>query len=310
MIQFFSAYAYPLTTESFQRLLSQVISSAKSSNPVVRANSVKLFKALIRLSDPSDPDNLARIAVPELISLPKSGKSAGPDHRIALYSMLGFLQPAKEVSSGLVQAAAVLVPKEPNEGAVGVLVDTLPRHITFLLLQGSLSSDSIQFIAKEMTNAKPAVRKPFIGLAGAVFTDGRLGEQKDILETENGKAFAKALLPSFEASLKAVASNPLNSPGGPLEGYVAVAVLLGSLAPSKQFGGCHLCLRPASLQFVDGTLTSRRHYKSECRYQCHRQQRGQAIVLALGESVSKDYGRTRGEVAAQGMRCSPEVLCS
>ncbi|KAF8911690.1 armadillo-type protein [Gymnopilus junonius] len=233
--QFFSAYPHPLAIDTFQRLLTQIISSAKSSNPSVRTNSVSLFKTLILLHSPSDPHNLARIAVPELISLPKAGKSAGPDHRVALYSMLGLLDTAKEVSNALVQAAATLVPKEPNEGAIGVLVRALPRHVTFLLREGELGNETTQFIAKEMTNSKPAIRKAFVGLAGAVFTESDSKDGEGILETESGKAFANGLLPSFEASLKTVANNPLNSPGGPFEGYVAVAVLLGSLAPSKQF---------------------------------------------------------------------------
>ena len=48
-----------------------------------------------------DPDNLSGVAVPDLLNLPKSGKSARPDHRmiIALYLMLAYLTPASTVSS-------------------------------------------------------------------------------------------------------------------------------------------------------------------------------------------------------------------
>ncbi|KDR69874.1 hypothetical protein GALMADRAFT_913484 [Galerina marginata CBS 339.88] len=228
--EFFSAYKHSLAVDSFQRLLAQVISNAKSSNPSVRTNSTRLFQALVGLSDPSDLSNLSRIAVPELVSLPKAGKSAGPDHRVALYSMLASLTPATGVSSILVQAAATLLPKEPQEGPISVLASALPPHVVFLLREGSLSWETIQFIAKEMTNSKPATRKAFVGLAGSVFLS-----ERGIMDTANGAAFANGLLPSFEACLKTVASNPLNSPGGPFEGYVSVAVLLGSLAPSKQF---------------------------------------------------------------------------
>ncbi|KAH9485783.1 eIF-2-alpha kinase activator gcn1 [Psilocybe cubensis] len=228
--QFFVSYKHPLSVESFQRLLTQIISSAKSSNPIVRTNSVHLFKALIALSDPSDPHNLSRIAVTELIALPKTGKSAGPDHRVALYSMLSNISPATDVSSTLVDAASVLIPKEPHEGATAVLASVLPAHVLFLLHKNALSTAAVQFIAKEMTNTKVAVRKAFVGLAGSI-----LISEPGIIESESGAAFAKGLLPSFEACLKTVSGNPLNAPGGPYEGYVAVTVLLGSFAASKQF---------------------------------------------------------------------------
>lgn len=178
-----------------------------------------------------DPDNLSRVAVPDLLNLPKSGKSAGPDHRIALYSMLAFLTPAATVSTALIQSTTPLLAKETQEGATSVLAAALPPHIIFLLREGSLLPETTQLIAKEMSSAKPAVRRAFSGLAGSVFFQGQ-----DLVETESGATFAKALLPSFESSLKTVSSNPLNSSGGPFEGYVAVATLLGPLSQSKKFG--------------------------------------------------------------------------
>jgi hypothetical protein len=190
-----------------------------------------LFKVLIARSDPLDPDNLSRVAVPDLLNLPKSGKSAGPDHRISLYSMLAFLAPAAAVSTALIQTTTSLLAKETHEGATSVLAAALPPHIIFLLREGSLPPEITQLIAKEMSSVKPGVRRAFCGLAGSVFFEG-----KDILETESGASLAKTLLPSFELSLKNVSSNPLNSSGGPFEGYVAVAILLGPLAQSKKFG--------------------------------------------------------------------------
>lgn len=229
--KFFIAYPQPLDIDSFRRILTQTINSAKATNATVRLNSVGLFKVLIARSDPLDPDNLSRVAVPDLLNLPMSGKSAGPDHRISLYSMLAFLTPAASVSTALIQTTTPLLAKETHEGVTSVLAAALPPHIIFLLREGSLPPETIQLIAKEMSSVKPGVRRAFCGLAGSVFFEG-----KDILETESGTSLAKALLPSFELSLKIVSSNPLNSSGGPFEGYVAVAILLGPLTQSKKFG--------------------------------------------------------------------------
>ena len=178
-----------------------------------------------------DPDNLSRVAVSDLLNLPKSGKSAGPDHRIALYSMLAYLTPTATVSTALIQTTTPLLVKETHEGVTSVLAAALPSHIIFLLREGSLPGEISQLIAKEMSSVKPGVRRIFCGLAGSVFFEGQ-----DIVETESGAIFSEALLPSFELSLKTVSSNPLNSSGGPFEGYVAVATLLGPLAESKKFG--------------------------------------------------------------------------
>jgi hypothetical protein len=56
------------------------------------------------------------------------------------------------------------------------------------------------------------------------------------------------VLPSFETSIKTVAANPLNATAGPLEGYIAIAVLLGPISRSGKFG------RPISYFVVSTTL--------------------------------------------------------
>ena len=214
---------------SFQRLLTQVISISKSTNVTVRTNSLNLFKALLVVTDPHDALEYHKMAVSELLSLPKSGKTASSEHRTALYSMLSFLPPSEGVSVTLVQATTPLLSKEPSEAAIAVLASALPSHIVFLFRQSSLPPETVRVIAKEMGNTKPAIRKAFVGLAASVF----MGE-RPVLDTESGVVFAKTLLPSFESSLKNVSANPLNN--GAFEGYVAIAVLLGPFVKSKEFG--------------------------------------------------------------------------
>lgn len=167
----------------------------------------------------------------DILALPKAGKSTGPDNRVALYSMLAYLQPEVGVSQALVETAIPLLSKEQNEGAMAVLASSLGAHITFLLKNDSDKlKDVTQLIVKEMNNAKAAVKRAFVSLAGDIFYEG-----SDLLDGEKGVTFAKALVPAFETSLKNVSGNAVNNPAGPLEGYVAVAVLLGPLLRSGQF---------------------------------------------------------------------------
>ena len=282
--QFFLAFKHPLQNGTFQRLLALLVSSSKSSNPNVRINSVKLFKALVTLNDPLDLHNLSRIAVQELLILPKTGKTNGPEHRIALYSMLSYVHPAEGTSAILLQASTPLLAKEASESAVAVLAAALAQHIVFLLIHSSLPDETTQLIAKEMKNAKPAIRRAFVGLAGSVFFD-----RQGVLDTGGGDVFAKELLPSFEASLKAVSSNPLNSTGGPYEGYVAVAVLLGPFVKSKKFG---LFERPVKIGSSLITFRRRGHC-TEPHHICHWNCWREAVISFMGQSVSKGLGKGR-----------------
>jgi hypothetical protein len=164
-----------------------------------------------------------------------------------------------------------LLSKEASEAAISVLASALPPHIVFLIRHSSVPSETIQVIAKEMSNAKPAVRKAFVRLAGSVF----LGDQS-ILDTESGAAFARVLLPSFESCLKTVSSNPLNT--GPLEGYVSATVLLGAFAKSKEFGSFkHLVDISLSLIVLLRCLDPSEFYSIEYRVRRHK-----TVIPAVG----------------------------
>jgi hypothetical protein len=157
------------------------------------------------------------------------------------------------------------------------LAGALPAHVVFLLREGKLPVETMQLISKEVNNTKPAVRKAFVGLAGAIFY-----EDQSVLDSPNAAAFAKSLMPAFEGCLKSVAANPLNVSGGPYEGYVALAILLGPFARSKQFGW----YKPSSLLFSLSESTMRRfgHF-SKCGRDSDRRKYHETILFAVGQSV-------------------------
>lgn len=234
--QFFSAFKHPIDTDMFRRLLTQVINSSKSSNASVRSSSVQLFKTIITTIDISDPNGLFPIAGTELLNLPKTGKSAGPDHRIALYSMLSYITPKPKLSADLVQVATSILAKEAQtqEHATAVLASVLASHVAILLLptvDEPLSTDMTTLIAKEMNSSKPGIKRAFCALTGSALFEG-----DDILTAEKGISFAKSILPAWEACLKSSSSTALTASGGPIEGYIAISVLLGSFARSGKFG--------------------------------------------------------------------------
>ena len=111
-------------------------------------------------------------------------------------------------------------------------------HVAFLLKTDTDKLNNItQLLVKEMNSSKPAVRRAFASLAGDIFYEGG-----GFLDGEKGVAFANALVPAFETSLKNASGNLLNNPAGALEGYVAAAVFLGPFLRSEQFSEYKLCV--------------------------------------------------------------------
>ncbi|KAI0366693.1 ARM repeat-containing protein [Pilatotrama ljubarskyi] len=238
--EFLPAYPHPLEGDSFRRLLTPTLNSAKSAHPVVRANAGALFTVLMQLNrNAADQEHVAT----ELLSLPKSGKTSGPDHRVVLYTMLGGVPPSSSVSPTVLQTALPLLAKETHDAAVTALAASVTPHLASCLRSDSaLLDESTGVIAKEMTSSKPVIRRAFCSLVGNALWD--LGQ----LESATGIGFAKAIVPSFEANLKTVAANPVTAPAGPLEAYIAVTALLGPLSKSKQFDD--VISRNATLQSI------------------------------------------------------------
>jgi Generalcontrol nonderepressible 1 (Gcn1) N-terminal len=223
---FFVAYPHPLGIDVFRRLLVPILSCAKSANTEIRANSISLFDIIIERATSESKE----IAVVELLKLAQAAKAIGPDRKI-LYAMFASLGASAQVSSVMVKSVPVLLAKETNETNLPTLASSLTPHLAFYL-QGDLSfpDEVSKLLLKEMQNSKPSIRRAFVTLIGEIFWT--LGD----LKTANAAIFARAVFPAFESSLKSLSANPLNAAAGPLEGYVAIGVLLGPFARSGVFG--------------------------------------------------------------------------
>ncbi|KAI0077211.1 ARM repeat-containing protein [Panus rudis PR-1116 ss-1] len=224
---FFSAYSHPVQGDTFRRLLTPTLNSARSTNAVTRSTACQLFKAIIaKTQDPADLD----LALTELLTLPKAGKTAGPDHRVTLYTMISSLVPSRAISPKVIQALPALLTKETHDAAVSILSTGLSPHLALCLREDiTLPADAVSVIVKELNSAKPVIRRAFVTSVGNALWD--LGE----LSTSTSHKFAQDILPALESSLKTVSANPVSAPAGPLEGYVAVALLLGPYARSRKF---------------------------------------------------------------------------
>jgi hypothetical protein len=144
--------------------------------------------------------------------------------------------------------------------------------------------DITSLLAKEMNNAKPVIRRTFCSLVGDIFWT--LGD----LSSEASQTFARAILPSFETSLKTVVANPLNSTAGPLEGYIAMAVLLGPISRSGKFGLTISCsVIPTSLT----SLIDRCFHYGQCHHPIIGVHFPKTYIPILGQNISKAHRRGR-----------------
>ncbi|KIK38679.1 hypothetical protein CY34DRAFT_809070, partial [Suillus luteus UH-Slu-Lm8-n1] len=240
---FLLAYSHNLDSATFKKLLTASLNSAKSNNPVVRANATGLFKVLI--SKNIDSTSVGA-ALTDVLTLPKTGKTTGPEHRLTLYAMLATMPPSAEVSAIVMQNVPQLLVKETNDAAVGVLASIMTLHLTFILKANmEVPADATTVITKEMTNTKPVIRRAFVSITGSALWN------VDTVDTDAVLAFSAGITSALETNLKIVIANPLTAAVGPLEGYVALALLMGPLTNTGKFGD--IIARNTSIEVLTGT---------------------------------------------------------
>ncbi|EIW80197.1 ARM repeat-containing protein [Coniophora puteana RWD-64-598 SS2] len=205
---FFTAYPHPLPAPVFSKLVAAALASAKSTNALARAGAVALFGTIASSAcAPQDADGggddeggramLLEKAAADILAAPKAGKTAGAEHRAALYAMLGAIPPLananSESKSGgagagasreIVRAAPGLVAKETSEPVMRVLAGALGVHLGCVLseavddvegargaaaalgkeIAGSGSSGSAG--AGSSAGAKAGVRRACVGAVG------------------------------------------------------------------------------------------------------------------------------------------------
>ncbi|KAH8110478.1 ARM repeat-containing protein [Phellopilus nigrolimitatus] len=247
MTAFFRVYTHKIADDVFCRLVTIIMNSSKSSNPATRANAVTLLQVILQHNpDASNEEHCLN----EIILPVKTSKTAGPDHRFALYSMLTSITPAPVISAVIVENTPTLLLKETSDAATARLTANTVPHLVFLLRNDTQApAAALTVIVREMSGAKPALRRAVCALAGDVlYACAEKNTATNALE-----AFAEAVAPAFEANIKAVAANPLAAPAGPLEGYIALASLLGPISRYRKFEDT--VSRNATVQALAGTQT-------------------------------------------------------
>lgn len=210
----------------------------------------------------------------------KGGKTSSPDHRTTLFGILARLPASAALSPVLVGLTLSLLPKESNDVAIGAMMRVLATHLPAALDAGAtLPAPQLAALVKGMQEPKPTIRRAVHLTVGSV-----MWSLPSTDASEAAHAFAVGVLPGLESALKTVASNPLTSPAGSLEGYVAVAVIKGRLGRwgVKKISASQSCIRGGSRLRLSTHLPHSRRHRREPDHANDLRHRRQAVVPALG----------------------------
>lgn len=220
---FFVAYSGD-SAAHLQALRPSILSASRSSSATTRQGSVDLFRIL---TSRSQDEAATKAAVEELLATLKGGKTSSVEQRASLFAMLAEVRPSVSLSPLIAEGVSALLAKESHEGAMQSAAHSLEVQLGWCLETGVETSTSIAAaLCKEMQNTKPPLRKAVCLAVGSMLW--RL--PASINATAQAKKLGEGLLPGLEANLKNASTNTLTSPAGPLEGYIAVAVLEGRLS--------------------------------------------------------------------------------
>ncbi|KDE04239.1 hypothetical protein MVLG_05338 [Microbotryum lychnidis-dioicae p1A1 Lamole] len=208
------------------RCIPLVLASTKSAAVATREAATHVgckLVAGIESASPNDVGKLRKSVLDSTCQLLKSGKTASPDHRAALYIILSSVPPSEVTSVEIQTTALAALSKESHEPVVRALLQAVSIHVPYLLAQNvAIGASQTGSLVKAMQETKATTRRAAHAAVGDVFW---ALSQSLTERTDAAVAFATGVLPGIESALKLLGSNPVNAPSGPLEGYVAVAVL-------------------------------------------------------------------------------------
>jgi hypothetical protein len=232
IIKFYSTYKQPVLTEEYYRLLTPVLSCAKSTNATVRSGAIHVSQGASGV-----PDSKRSV---ELILAPSlGGKSNGADHRQALYSMLASIPTTPTISRDLVQKMLPLMEKETSEMVLTTQSEVVPKHLAYLLQdegEPTLDPSVAAIIVKDLLSAKSTSRKAMTMTVGQTFW---YISQSDAAWSPTADRLFQDLQQPLEKILSEAQTISNSIATGPTEAWVALTVLLCACQKSA-YGKRHL----------------------------------------------------------------------
>jgi hypothetical protein len=203
-------------------LLKPLLANVKSSNPAIRAGTLRTFTALAAKSH--NEEVIGKVA-DEVLNPLKQGKVSGVDQKVIHAQMLSAFKESSALSQKIPAGIAPVALKEPGEAAVIAEVSTLTKHLTYGLANGvAIDKTVTDAFIKGMADKRVPVRRLWAVRAADIWwnlTDAQHA-QADIL------AFCQSTLPKLVEIWQEVNVNPLPATQSGLVtvGHYVTALLL------------------------------------------------------------------------------------
>jgi hypothetical protein len=202
-------------------LLQPLLSSFKSTNPVIREGASQAIGALFIKSHESEM--LCKFAE-TLLSQLRSSKAA--DQRCSFAHSLRAISPSLDVSSLVVRGVAPLAAREANEAALEALVAALCSHLAILLAgNNNVDKSALDTILKGCAEKRPTFRKVWLLRLGDV-----LWKLASVPESPDLLPFIQTAFERIHEAFDEIAANPIPAVQG---GTVSVGYLLIALSNSN-----------------------------------------------------------------------------
>jgi hypothetical protein len=154
----------------------------------------------------------------------ETGKVSSPEHRIILLQALAHVRQSPDVVNTVIDGLLPIVSKESNESSLSKAIEILGLHAGFLLR----SEHDMSFVEKIRESAANGLSSSKVGTrkAWAIAIGRMVWEVTESPTNSLIKLVHKSLI-QLMSTLGKIQSNPLTFTGGPIEGYITIAIAIG-----------------------------------------------------------------------------------
>ncbi|RIB06925.1 armadillo-type protein [Gigaspora rosea] len=213
-----------VTEEDFQTKLIPVFEKLLLRAPEiilsVQTDATMLLKILVEKS--LNEDILIDI-IKDIIQALRTVKVSNPEHRIILFQILSHIYRTSKVSKSAVEGLLPIVLKESNENSLAKAIDALGLHFKLLLSMEDeiLVKKVTESIVEGLASVKTGERKAWATVIGRL-----AWEETGYPSVSLRNVVFKSLAPLL-STVEKIQANALNFTGGPIEGYILVAIIEG-----------------------------------------------------------------------------------
>jgi len=205
-------------------LLKPLLANIKSTNPTIRAGTLRAFQTL---ASRSSTDSVVDKIADEVINPLKQGKVNGVDQKVLHAQLLTALPESTSISRKIPVALVAVALKEPNEPAVVAEVFALTKHLKFGLANNIPFDKSVSdAFVKGMADKRIPVRRLWALHAADLLWD-LTPEQTTLPEI---LSFYQVSLPKLVELWQEVIANPVPATQN---GLVTVGLLVTALLSRK-----------------------------------------------------------------------------